>query len=120
MAKKQPLQQPADALSPLDLVRMQLNQRTVEAAQLRYQMAKKNLAHAGLMGELNAARLEAQTQRNLEHAKGAEAAMQEQLEAATAQSRILAEDMAKRYAVDWRTATFDSETGAIMRLPGDT
>ena len=107
----------ADALAPLDLLKMLLNAARVAEAKALVQMHARNVTHQAALAELNALRLEAQTSRNLQTAKENEAGARAALQASAEASRILAEQIGARYAVDWRSASFDPETGAIIKLP---
>jgi hypothetical protein len=108
-----------DALSAIHLTKMLLVAARVAETKALLKFHTQNVAHQAALGELNATRLEAQTHRNLLTAKAAEEGARAAHQANLAASTNVAEELGKHYAVDWRTASFDPETGAIIRHSGE-
>lgn len=121
MARKKEFADPAtEVLAPDDLLRMLLSQARLGEAKAKLQLQAQAREHYQVAGELQALRLQAQIDRNLLTARASEQAARDVLAAANQEAKMLAEQMAERYAVDWKTASFDPLTGAIVRHPEDT
>lgn len=106
-------------LSELDLTKMLLNNARVSEAKAVMELAAIKLAQASMVGELNAVRLETNTNRLLAKAKADQDAAKAALASTIESSRLLAEGIAARYSVDWKSASFDPDSGRIHKFPGE-
>lgn len=106
-------------LTPADSFRMQLGRLDLERERERARAARAERAARRVGAELalaKAALAQAQTELAVLREDQRDA---ERLADAEESHRLLAEDIGKRYGVDWKTTGFDPDTGLLLPLPED-